>query len=97
VKTAGLNCKRGCDGGDGGGGDLRWVDDSREVVNVVHAQIGDGESAACHLSRAQLAFLGLHSHHHICFQPFDAWQTFGFLIEFLAARQTLEVWLLCKY
>jgi len=25
--------------GMGGGGDLRWVDDSREVFNVVHAQI----------------------------------------------------------
>ena len=69
---------------DGGGGcDLRWVDDSREIVNIVHAQVGDGESAACHLSRAQLAFLGLHSHHHIEFLLFLGFLGFFHGVTFL--------------
>ncbi len=40
-------------------GYLGRVDDSGEVVHIVHAQIGDGEGAASHLMWTQLAILGL--------------------------------------
>ena len=39
--------------------DLRSIDDSREGVHIVHAQIGDGESPPAHLIRLQLALLCL--------------------------------------
>jgi len=40
---------------------LRWVDDGGEVVNAVHAQVGDGECSALVLLRLQLAVTGLGS------------------------------------
>ncbi len=43
----------------GGGRHLRGVDDGGKLADAVHAQVGDGEGAACKLLRLQLALLGL--------------------------------------
>ena len=38
---------------------LWWIDDCSKGVHVVHAQIGDGESAATHLIWTQFALFSL--------------------------------------
>lgn len=38
---------------------LRRVDDGDELIHVIHAQVGDGDAAAAHVRRGQLALPGL--------------------------------------
>lgn len=76
--------------------DLWHVDDGREGVHVVHAQVGDGEGASTHLIRLQLALLGLHA--NIAFLPLSP---FGLLHQqarpFVPHFEVLGFWQPCNH
>ena len=54
---------------------LRRVDDGDELIHVIHAQVGDGDAAAAHVRRGQLALPGLFdpvSYTHLAFMKMRA-------------------------